>query len=185
MLGTEVAGKTLGILGMGRIGHAVAQRARGFGMRILYHNTRRLPPELEQDAYYYPSFREMLPYCQILTLHAPGGAATKDIVNGKTLSLMPRGAFLVNVSRGSLVDEGALIGALQSGQLAGAGLDVFKSEPNYDTRLRDLPNVFLTPHMGSATAETRNAMGFRALDNIAAILSGRKPIDRVNSIVRL
>lgn len=179
MLGIEVTGKTLGILGMGRIGQAVATRARGFGMRILYHNTRRLAPELEQGATYYANFHDMLPHCEILTLHAPGGADTDNILNREAIARLPKGAVVVNAARGQLVDEDALIDALQSGHLAAAGLDVFRTEPHYDLRLRDLPNVFLTPHMGSATVETRNAMGMRALDNIAAVLSSKPPIDPV------
>ena len=177
MLGVEVSGKTLGILGMGRIGRAVAQRARGFGMKILYVNRTRLAPELEQGAQYFPSLREMLPACQILTLHAPASAHTHEIINKETISLLPRGAVIVNTSRGALINEDALIEALQSGHLFAAGLDVFRNEPDYDLRFAALPNVFLTPHMGSATVETRNAMGFRALDNIAAVLAGRTAID--------
>jgi lactate dehydrogenase-like 2-hydroxyacid dehydrogenase len=177
MLGVQVSGKTLGIVGMGRIGQAVAQRARGFGMRILYHDLRRLSPERERGAVFYPDLRQMLPSCDIVTLHTPGGMGV--LMNRDTISLLPRGAVLVNAARGDLVDEDALIEALQSGHLYAAGLDVFGSEPDYDLRLRDLPNVFLTPHMGSATVETRNAMGFRALDNIAAVLAGRAPLDRV------
>ena len=181
MLGIDVSGKTLGILGMGRIGRAVAQRARGFGMKILYHNTKRLPPELEGDATYCASFEEMLSRSQILTLHTPGGAGTDNIINQRTLALLPRGAVLINAARGKLVDEDALIAALQSGRLAAAGLDVFRTEPDYDLRLRDLPNAFLTPHMGSSTLETRTAMGMRALDNIAAALRGDRPSDWVNA----
>jgi lactate dehydrogenase-like 2-hydroxyacid dehydrogenase len=179
MLGVQVSGKTLGIIGMGRIGKAVAKRARGFGMRVLYHDVYRLSSDLEEDAEYYPDLRQMLPHCDFVTLHAPGGAGAHAIMNRETLALLPRGAVLVNAARGQLVDEDALVEALRSGQLYAAGLDVFRSEPNYDRRLRDLPNVFLTPHMGSATLETRNAMGFRALDNIAAVLSGHEPIDPV------
>jgi lactate dehydrogenase-like 2-hydroxyacid dehydrogenase len=177
MLGIQVSGKRLGIVGMGRIGKAVAQRARGFAMRVIYHDVRRLPPEEEHDAVFYPELRDMLPLCDIVSLHAPGG--TGVLMNRETISLLPRGAVLVNAARGDLVDEEALIEALQSGHLFSAGLDVFASEPDYDLRLRDLPNVCLTPHMGSATVETRNAMGLRALDNIAAVLSGRQPIDPV------
>jgi lactate dehydrogenase-like 2-hydroxyacid dehydrogenase len=179
MLGVQVSGKTLGIIGMGRIGRAVAKRARGFGMRVVYHDVHRLPSDLEQDAEFYQDLRQMLPRCDFVTLHTPGGPATRSIMNRETIALLPRGAVLVNAARGQLVDEDALVEALTSGQLYAAGLDVFGSEPNYDLRLRDLPNVFLTPHMGSATLETRNAMGFRALDNIAAVLSGRAPIDPV------
>jgi lactate dehydrogenase-like 2-hydroxyacid dehydrogenase len=177
MLGVEVSGKTLGILGMGRIGAAVAERARGFGMTVLYSNRTRLAPELEQGARFFTDFRDMLPHCQILTLHAPAGPETNDIMNRTTFELLPKGAVFVNTTRGALVDEDALLEALTSGRLRAAGLDVFRNEPAYDLRFAALENVFLTPHMGSATVETRNAMGFRALDNVAAVLSGDKPID--------
>ncbi len=177
MLGIEVTGKRIGIYGMGRIGRALAQRARGFDMKVLYHDVRRLPPELEAGATYFADFREMLPQCDILTLHAPGGPETDKIMNRDTFGLLPKGAVFVNDARGTLVDEDALVDALRSGHLFGAGLDVFRNEPGYDKRLAELPNVLLTPHMGSATTETRNAMGFRALDNIDAVLAGRPPID--------
>ncbi|WP_424135839.1 2-hydroxyacid dehydrogenase [Roseomonas chloroacetimidivorans] len=177
-LGMQPSGKTLGIVGMGRIGRAMAQRARGFGMRILYNNRRRLPPELEEGAEYVPDLSAMLPRCQILSLHLPGGEAG-TLMTRETFALLPRGAVFVNTARGSLVDEDALIEALQSGQLFAAGLDVFRKEPDFDLRLAELPNVFLTPHVASATVETRNAMGFRALDNVAAVLAGKPPIDPV------
>ncbi len=177
MMGVRVWGKTLGILGMGRIGQAVARRARGFGMRVIYCNSRRLPPELEAGAEYFADFRAMLPHCEVLSLHAASNAATADIMNAETFALLPKGAVFVNVARGGLVDESALIDALKSGHLFGAGLDVFRREPDYDLRLGELENVFLTPHMGSATVETRQAMGFRALDNIQAVLAGKPPID--------
>ncbi len=177
LLGVRVTGKTLGILGMGRIGRAMAQRARGFDMRVVYHARNRLPPALEQGAEYYADFHAMLPRCQFLSLHAPATPATDRIIDADALSLLPRGAVLVNVSRGGLVDEDALYSALTSGQLFAAGLDVFRSEPDYDSRFGKLDNVILSPHVGSASIETRNAMGFRALDNIAAVLSGRGPID--------
>jgi lactate dehydrogenase-like 2-hydroxyacid dehydrogenase len=121
----------------------------------------------------------MLPQCDILSLHAPGGAATENIMNAETFALLPKGAVFVNAARGGLVDESALIAALQSGHLYAAGLDVFRNEPEYDRRFAALPNTFLVPHMGSATVETRNAMGFRALDNIAAVLAGKPPIDPI------
>ncbi|HSU05519.1 MAG TPA: D-glycerate dehydrogenase [Acetobacteraceae bacterium] len=177
LLGLRVNGKTLGILGMGRIGQAMAQRARGFDMPVVYHSRRRLAPELEQGARYFADFRAMLPECAFLSLHAPATSETDRIINAETLALLPRGAVLVNVSRGGLVDEDALIGALGSGYLFAAGLDVFRAEPDYDLRFRELPNVVLSPHMGSASVETRNAMGFRALDNIGAVLAGRGAID--------
>ena len=177
LLGIRVTGKTLGILGMGRIGRAVAQRARGFDMTVLYHSRNRLPPEMELGARYFASFHDMLPHCDFLSLHAPAGPVTDKIVNAQALALMPRGAVLVNVSRGGLVDEEALLDALTSGQLFVAGLDVFRSEPDCDQRFAKLDNVILSPHIGSGSVETRNAMGFRALDNIAAVLKGKGPID--------
>ena len=177
LLGVRVTGKTLGILGMGRIGRAMAQRARGFDMKIAYHARTRLPPELEQGATYYPDFLGMLPHCDFLSLHAPATPATDKIVNAAALAAMPRGGVLVNVSRGGLVDEDALLDALKSGQLFAAGLDVFRAEPDFDTRFAALDNVILSPHVGSASRETRNAMGFRALDNIASVLAGKGPID--------
>ena len=177
LLGVRVTGKTLGILGMGRIGRAMAQRARGFDMRVVYHARNRLPLHQEQGATYFGDFYAMLPECNFLSLHAPATPATDKIIDARALALLPRGAVLVNVSRGGLVDEDALLDALASGQLFGAGLDVFRTEPHYDLRFAKLDNVILSPHVGSASVETRNAMGYRALDNIAAVLAGRGPID--------
>ncbi len=177
MLGIRAWGKTLGILGLGGIGRAMAARARGFGMKIVYCNRTRLPPELELGAQWFARFEDMLPHCDFLSLHAPSGPETMAIINAQTLSLLPKGAVFVNAARGALVDENALIEALKSGQLAAAGLDVFHNEPSYDLRFAELPNVFLTPHMGSATHETRRAMGFRAIDNIQAVLAGKPAID--------
>src|SRR4029077_4271136 len=177
LLGMRVSGKTLGILGLGRIGRVMARRARGFDMTVLYHSRNRLPPELEQGARYFASFHEMLPHCDFLSLHAPAGPATDKIVNAEALAKLKRGAVLVNVSRGGLVDEDAVLDALKSGQLFAAGLDVFRSEPDYDMRFADLDNVILSPHIGSGSVETRIAMGFRALDTIAAVLAGRPAID--------
>lgn len=177
LLGVRVTGKTLGILGMGRIGQAMAQRARGFDMKIVYHARNRLPPEQEKGAEYFADFHAMLPHCDFLSLHAPAGPATDRIVGAEALSRLPDGAVLVNVSRGGLVDEDALYDALTSGKLFAAGLDVFRSEPDFDLRFSRLDNVILSPHVGSASKETRNAMGFRALDNIASVLSGKGPID--------
>jgi lactate dehydrogenase-like 2-hydroxyacid dehydrogenase len=177
LLGMQVSGKTLGVVGFGRIGRAVARRAHGFNMPVLYTDVRRADPALEEGATFVPTLDALLPRAHIVTLHAPGGAATDKLMNARTLALMPPGSVLVNAARGSLVDEDALIEALRSGHLRAAGLDVFRREPDFDTRLAELPNVFLTPHMGSATTETREAMGFRALDNIAAVLAGRPAVD--------
>lgn len=177
MLGTQVAGKTLGIVGMGRIGRAVARRARGFGMKILYTGRTRLTPELEGDARFFPALQDMLPQTDILTLHLPGGPETDQMMNAKTFALLPKHAVFVNAARGRLVDEDALLDALISGRLYAAGLDVFAKEPDFDLRLAERPNVFMMPHIGTSTRETRNAMGLRALDNIAAVCAGRPPID--------
>jgi hydroxypyruvate reductase len=176
LLGVRVTGKTLGILGMGRIGRAVAQRARGFDMKVAYHGRNRLPPELEMGATYFADFHAMLPSCDFLSVHAPAGPETDKIIDSRALSLLPDGAVFVNVSRGGLVDEAALLDALTSGKLFAAGLDVFRSEPDFDRRFANLDNVILSPHVGSASLETRNAMGFRALDNIAAVLAGGNPM---------
>ena len=162
---------------MGRIGQAVARRARGFDMRVLYHDRARLPADREQGAEYIASFEELLPRSEILSLHLPGGDGT--LMTRETFALLPRGAVFVNTARGSLVDEDALIEALQSGHLFAAGLDVYRREPDFDLRLSALPNAFLTPHVASATVETRDAMGFLALDNIAAVLAGKPPITPV------
>lgn len=173
-LGKRVSGSVLGIAGMGRIGRAVAKRARAFGMTIHYTDLAPLPTELEEGATYHASLAEMIPEVDILTLHIPGGNGT--VMTADMFALMRPGSVFVNAARGSLVDEDALIAALTSGRLFGAGLDVFRSEPDYDLRFRDLPNAFITPHCASATVETRNRMGFDALDNIDAVLSGRPPI---------
>ena len=177
LLGVRVTGKRLGILGMGRIGRALAQRARGFDMTVLYHGRTRLPPELERGAEYYADFHAMLPHCDFLSIHAPGGPATERLIDARAFSLLPDGAVLVNVARGSLVDEDALYEALTSGKLFAAGLDVFRAEPDFDLRFAALDNVVLSPHVGSGSVETRDAMGFRALDNIASVLAGRPAID--------
>jgi len=177
MLGVDFHGKTLGIVGMGRIGQAVARRARGFGVKVVYHNRRPLAPELEEGAQYFGDLNAMLPHCQILSLHAPGGRDYDGYINAEKLALLPRGAVLVNTARGTLVNESDLLAALAGGHLGAAGLDVFRAEPEYDLRLRDLPNVFMTPHMGTATVETRAAMGHRALDNVRQFLAGEAPAD--------
>jgi lactate dehydrogenase-like 2-hydroxyacid dehydrogenase len=177
MLGVKIGGSRLGIVGMGRIGRAVAHRARAFGMTILYHNRTRLSPEQEAGALYCATLEELLPQSDVLSLNLPGGSGT--LMTRETFALLPRGAVFVNAARGSLVDENALIEVLQSGHLFAAGLDVFRSEPDFDERLAQLPNVFLTPHMGSATVATRNQMGFDALDNIAAVLANKPPLNPV------
>ena len=177
LLGVRVTGKRVGILGMGRIGRAFAQRARGFDMKIMYHARTRLPPELEQGAEYFADFHAMLPHCDFLSIHAPGGPATDKMVGAQAFALLPQGAVLVNASRGTVIDEDALYDALTSGKLFAAGLDVFRAEPDFDLRFAGLENVVLAPHVASASKETRDAMGYKALDNIASVLDGRPPID--------
>jgi len=178
MLGMRPSGRTLGIVGMGRIGQAVARRARGFDMRVLYYNRSRLRAEHENGAEYVASFEALLPRAEILSLHLPGGSAG-TLMTREAFALLPRGAVFVNTARGSLVDEDALLEALQSGHLFAAGLDVFRREPDFDLRFNTVPNVFMTPHVASATVETRNQMGFKALDNIASVLAGRPPLNPV------
>lgn len=180
LLGHRATGSVLGIVGMGRIGQAVAQRARAFGMTILYHGRRRLAPEVEQGARYFASLDEMLPNTQILSLHLPASPGAAALIGKRELGMLPRGAILVNTARGSLVDENALIDALHRGHVAGAGLDVFHNEPHFDKRFLELPQVFLTPHSGSATMQTRDDLGLRGLDNIASVLEGRHPDDALN-----
>lgn len=179
MVGVEVTGKRLGIVGMGGVGRVTARRARGFDMEIHYHNRHRLSPELEEGATYHESLEEMLPLCEFLALHCPGTPENQDLLNAERIELLPDGAVVVNSARGSVVDEAALIAALRRGKLAAAGLDVFKNEPDVNPEFRELDNVFLLPHIGSATRETRDAMGFRALDNLDAVFAGREPRDRV------
>ncbi|AJK45695.1 2-hydroxyacid dehydrogenase [Burkholderia plantarii] len=173
MLGTRVHGKTLGIVGFGRIGRAVARRARGFGMRIAYTDRQRAEPAVEAGATFHASLDALLPHCEVLTLHVPGGGA--PLMTAREFARLPKGAVFVNAARGGLVDENALLDALGSGHLFGAGLDVYRNEPNIDARFAALDNVFLTPHMASATIETRDQMGFTALDNVAAVLAGEAP----------
>ena len=179
MLGTRISGKRLGIVGMGRIGRAVARRARGFDMKVMYSNRRRLPADQEAGATYFSTLTDMLPHCDILSLHLPASPETDGMINADLLGRLPRGAIFVNAARGALVDEDALIDALRSGQVGAAGLDVFRKEPNPDPRFLELPNVFLTPHVGSATVETRTDMGMLAVDNVEAVLAGRAALTPV------
>jgi lactate dehydrogenase-like 2-hydroxyacid dehydrogenase len=175
-LDTRVWGKTMGIIGFGRIGRAFAHRCRGFGMRVVYHDLRRAADQIEHGAAFHADLKEMLPRCDFVSLHTPLNVSTRHILGRETLALLPRGAIVVNSSAGGLIDESALIDLLKSGHLAAAGLDVFEREPAFDPRLADLDNVFLTPHVNSATRETRLAMGYACLDDIAAVLDGRSPL---------
>ncbi len=178
-LGLQVTGKRLGILGMGRVGQVMARRARGFDMVIHYHNRRPLDPDLEMGAIFHRTPEDLLPHCDFLSIHCPATDETRHLLNAERIALLPPDAVVVNTARGAIVDDDALIDALRSGRLFAAGLDVFNNEPNIDPRYRDLPNTFLLPHIGSATRETRDAMGYRALDNLDAIMGGKEPRDRL------
>lgn len=179
MVGRQVTGKRIGIAGMGRVGQAVARCARGFDMEVHYWGRRRLDPETEQGAIYHESFDELLGVSDVLSLHCPATLETTGMMDAAAFAKLPEGAILVNTARGALVDEDALVEALSSGRLFAAGLDVFRDEPGGNPEIARLENVFLLPHVGSATFDTRDAMGFRALDNLDAVFAGREPKDRV------
>lgn len=179
MVGTQVSGKRLGIIGMGRVGQVMAKRARGFDMPVHYHSRTRLAPEQEQGATYHASLESLLPNADFLSLHCPATEHTTGIVNADTLALLPDGAILVNTARGALVDETALVKAIESGKLAAAGLDCFANEPGGNPSFASHNNIMMLPHIGSATFETRDAMGFRALDNLDAFFAGKEPTDRL------
>jgi glyoxylate reductase len=176
-LGTELKGRTLGIFGMGRIGRAVARRANAFGLEIAYHNRNRLSEEDEQELNigYKSSLEALARQSDILSIHCPLTELTHHAVNANLISCMPEGAIIINTARGPIIDEGALADALQSGRLGGAGLDVFEEEPEVHPGLPDAPNCVLTPHMASATRETRRAIGLLAADAIRGILQGQDP----------
>ncbi|MBI3995546.1 MAG: D-glycerate dehydrogenase, partial [Nitrospirae bacterium] len=174
LLGTDLSGKTLGIIGMGRIGQAVAQRAPGFGLRLIYHNRRRLPARLEKKlAASYRPLSRLLAAADIISLHLPLTPETRHLIDRRVLDRMKRTALLINTARGPIVDEKALVEALKHGKIAGAGLDVFEEEPNVRKGLLTLPNVVLLPHLGSATVETRTRMGFMVIENIQAVFNGK------------
>jgi lactate dehydrogenase-like 2-hydroxyacid dehydrogenase len=179
LLGTQVSGRRLGIFGMGRIGREIARMARGLGMEIHYRDMTRLPPDLEQGAIFHDDEDSFLPICQFLSLNAPGGEGTRHWLNADRINKLPPGAVVVNAARGTLVDDAALIAALQSGQIAAAGLDVYNGEPRLDPEYLTLENIVLLPHLGSATTETRDAMGRIVLAGIGAILAGETPSNLV------
>jgi lactate dehydrogenase-like 2-hydroxyacid dehydrogenase len=182
LLGVGIVGRRLGILGMGRIGRELARLARGIGMTIHYRDVVRLPPALEGGAVFHDDDASFLGSCDVLSLNAPGGEATYHWLNAARIALLPRGAVVVNAARGTLVDDEALISALKNGHVAFAGLDVFEGEPQLTPGYLALENVVLLPHLGSATVVTRDAMGFLALDGIAAVLSGRRPDNLVTEL---
>jgi glyoxylate reductase len=181
LLGNSLGGKRLAILGMGRIGQAVAHRARAFGMEIVYHNRHSLPPAVENmlGARHEPDIGRLIAEADILTLHCPAGSETHQILDAARIAAMKPGAFVINTSRGTLIDEDALVAALESGHLGGAGLDVYPEEPQVNPRLLALPNVMLMPHLGSATVEGRATAGERVIANIRFWADGHRPRDWV------
>ena len=181
MLGHRITGKRLGILGMGRIGTAVARRARGFGLAIHYHNRRRVPEALETEleATYWESLDQMLARMDIISVNCPHTPATFHLLSARRLALLRPTAIIVNTSRGEVIDEAALTRMLRNRQLAGAGLDVFEHEPAINPKLRELNKVVLLPHMGSATIEGRIDMGEKVVINIKTFVDGHRPPDRV------
>ena len=181
MLGHRIWGKRLGIIGMGRIGTAVARRARGFGLAVHYHNRRRVHADLEAEleATYWESLDQMLSRMDIISINCPHTPATYHLLSARRLALLPKHAYIVNTSRGEVVDENALTRMLGRGEIAGAGLDVFEHEPAVNPKLLKLDNVVLLPHMGSATIEGRIDMGEKVIINIKTFADGHKPPDRV------
>ena len=182
LIGSDVRGKVLGVVGMGRIGVATARRAyHGFGMRIAYFARHRADAELERElgAEYVPDLHDLLARSDVVSLHVPGGDETEHLIDAAALAAMKPGGYLVNTARGTVVDHDALAQALSSGHLAGAGLDVYPHEPEVPPALLDIENVVLLPHLGSATVETREAMGMRALANVEAFAKGEDLPDRV------
>ncbi|MGC1301401.1 MAG: D-glycerate dehydrogenase [Caulobacteraceae bacterium] len=179
LLGTTLVGKTLGVVGFGRIGQATARMARhGLGMSILYSSRRAAAPGIEAETNArWRTLEDLLAEADVVSLHCPGGADTHHLINAANLRRMKPTAFLINTARGAVVDEDALEAALRSGVIAGAGLDVFSAEPQVPAGFLDLENVVLLPHMGSATIETREAMGDRAADNLDAFFAGERPKD--------
>ncbi len=179
MLGVDLSGKTLGIIGMGRIGPAVARRAAGFEMNILYWSRSERPPQPGHPSWQRVSFDELLRRSDFLSLHVPLTPETQHLINEAALRLMKPTAYLINAARGPVVDEGALVKALQEHRLAGAGLDVYENEPALSPSLRELPQVVLLPHLGSATTETRVRMGLMCVENVLAVLEGKPAPNRV------
>ena len=175
MIGNSVKGKTLGIIGMGRIGRMAAKCAKAFGMKIIYYNRNKLSDDLEDGAKYFSDIKTMLPECDFVSIHVPATAETKNILNSSTISLLPKHAVVINTSRGSTIDDDALIDALENKKIYAAGLDVFNNEPNLDKRYLKLDNCFVLPHVGSATHETRLAMSMMAVENIYCFFN-KKPL---------
>lgn len=181
MMGRRIAGKRLGIIGMGRIGQAVARRAKAFGLQIHYHNRTQVSPKIEEalEATYWDSLDQMLARMDIVSINCPHTPATFHLLNARRIDLMQPSSYIINTARGEVIDEAALARALEAGKLAGAGLDVFEREPNVNEKLMAHPNTVLLPHMGSATVEGRVEMGEKVIINIKTFADGHLPPDRV------
>ena len=179
VMGQSLTGKTLGIIGMGRIGRIVAKRAKGFGMKIIYCNRNKLSNEIEDGAKYYESVNSMMPDCDFVFIHTPATSETKNILDSSALELLPKHAIVINTSRGSTVDDDALIEALLNNKIYAAGLDVFNNEPNLDERYLSLDNCFVLPHIGSSNYETRDAMAMLAVNNIYAYFNNKSLLSKV------
>lgn len=179
MVGKQVSAARLGIVGMGRVGQVMARRARGFDMDVHYYNRNRVSAELEQGATYHDSVESLMGVSDFLSLHCPATPQTTGLMNKTMLARLPDGAVLVNTARGALVDECALLDAITSGKLSAAGLDCFQTEPGGNPAFAAHENIFMLPHIGSATTQTRDAMGFRALDNLDAFFAGSRPKDQL------
>lgn len=181
LIGKQMSGKKLGILGMGRIGRAVADRARGFNMEIHYHNRNRLSPELENGAIFHNNINDLFKNSEFLSINCPGSKGTENLINDETLKNFPNGVVIANAARGEVIDDEAMIKAMKSGKVFALGLDVYRGEPKINKKYLDLKNLFLLPHLGSATTRTRIAMGDRAIDNLDNLLNKNiEPKDRVN-----
>ena len=180
MVGNSLKNKTIGIVGMGRIGRDIAKKARAFDMNIVYHNRKRLEKNLENNALYFSTVNEMVKHCDFVSVNCPGSKDSHQIINREVISLMKKNAILINTSRGDNVDDDALIDALKNKKIYGAGLDVFNNEPDLDKRYLDLENCILLPHIGSASNSTREEMGTQAVENLEAFFSAKPLISQVN-----
>ena len=180
LMGKELTGSRLGILGMGRIGRAVADRARAFGMKIHYHNRSRLVKNLEKEAIYHKSLESLLSVSDFFSINCPATKETKNIINNKTIKYFPDGAVISNSARGDMIDDNAMVEALKSGKIFSLGLDVYNGEPNIHPEYLTLPNVFVLPHVGSSTVKTRTAMGDLAISNIEEFFKTGKCKNKVN-----
>ena len=181
LIGKQMTGKKLGILGMGRIGRAVAKRARAFDMEIHYHNRNQLDSSLEEGAIYHKDIKELFKNSEFLSINCPGSKDTENLINEETIQYFPDGAVIANAARGEVIDDEAMIKAMQSGKIFALGLDVYRGEPKINKKYLELNNLFLLPHLGSATTRTRIAMGDRAIDNLEAFFyKNQNPKDQVN-----